>query len=276
MSYNIHGNFLSQNTGKVFQFNITGITILSNVVQSIDPSSRVQISTDGQFALTLLQPDQYFSNNNFFNPSDPPNNNFSSSGLAFEDTNGNLYNMHSNGSTNEIFNNIGGGINNATLNLSVACYLENCKILLDDGMTYKKIIELDINDRIASFGYIENNEKLIFYSEDKNKYESSEIIFLGKFNAGTTPYTKIPRDFFGVDLPLEETSFSNGHRIIINDIMMLCRDYHENKEVPEKENYMYHFECEKHFIVKVNGIFTESMLDCDGSYRNNFQCIFKK
>jgi hypothetical protein len=43
-----------------------------------------------------------------------------------------------------------------------------------------------------------------------------------------------------------------------------------------EKNYMYHFKSEKHCIVKVNGIFTESILDCDGSYRNNFQCIFRK
>lgn len=59
--------------------------------------------------------------------------------------------------------------------------------------------------------------------------------------------------------------------------MKLSKEYVEEGKgklvIPKEPVYFYHFECEEHSIVRVNGIYSESMIDCDGTYKNRFEKI---
>jgi antigen 43 len=94
------------------------------------------------------------------------------------------------------------------------------------------------------------------------------------------------KDSLGHGLPFKDLEVSQQHRIIRNHKFEVCKDIPNDHNIfkysylhpryfrtKEKLTY-YHLECEEHSIIMVNGILTETLLDCNKDYKHRFTKIF--
>lgn len=160
-------------------------------------------------------------------------------------------------------------VNNSIIdNSDVFCYTENCKILLSNN-TYKLIRELTSKDEIKIYGIFNKYMDFNLFDDER----STKILFLGKL----TLYNICPNNY-----PVEVTHNSKkifvspGHRIIINNLTYTAKNINNDINKDNKLNKVeyYHLLCDNHYIINVDGFLTETMIDCDGTYRNKFEKIF--
>jgi hypothetical protein len=155
------------------------------------------------------------------------------------------------------------------------CYVKGTKILTDNG--YKCIEDLQVNDKVVTNGKIIDNSYLDVNSEDNSEDNSEEkqdyilkpILWIGKFDKQILSSDSIPiciqKDALGENLPFEDFYISPGHRIILDDKMVLSKDLINGTTIYQDYNkesiIYYHLELESHFAITANGILSESYLD---------------
>jgi hypothetical protein len=167
---------------------------------------------------------------------------------------------------------------------SIPCYIGSSLIQMDSG-NYKKIEDIKFGDSIMCYGHIINNSEFIIEKE-----YSKIVKFLGKRTIKGKLYKnsypiKIKKYTFN-DLPFEDLIISPLHRIKTEDNNIGISSFdllkrYENEEIEKMTDYSqkivyYHIqtEDEKHSIIKVNGILSETLNDYNGMYKKNFEIIF--
>lgn len=148
------------------------------------------------------------------------------------------------------------------------CYSKGTLILTNQG--YIKVEDIKKGDIVVREGTILESsilEKIIGIKE-------TPIIWISKFrpkilNSRTRPIC-IKKNAFGEKTPFVDLYVSPGHRLLINDEMVLSSDlingetiYQDNE--CESVEY-YHFECDKHSAIYANGVLAETYLDFDTRY----------
>lgn len=168
---------------------------------------------------------------------------------------------------------------------NIACYLEGSLILVyNREFFYKKIEDIDHNDKIVVFGKILDNK----YFKINDNFTLEDIIFKGKISIRNVNSSDYPICFkansLGEKLPIIDLEISPGHRIINNNKFLIANQHKFNNSIFQynKDEYFisknkktvtyYHLECKEHNIICVNGILTESLLDF--GYKRNLIKIF--
>lgn len=168
--------------------------------------------------------------------------------------------------------------------VNAACYLEGSLILVNNGENfYKRIEEIDVNDKVVTFGKILNNR---YFNISECSLE--DILFKGKINIRNVNDVDYPVCFKKNSLkdnsPIFDLEISSGHRVIFQDKFLVAGDFKFNSEIFKynKNNYLekknkksvtyYHLECKEHSIICVNGVLSESLLDFN--YKKNMIKIF--
>lgn len=161
-------------------------------------------------------------------------------------------------------------------NQDIACYLEGTKILMGNN-EYKLIENINKNDMIMIYGIIKNNIDIELFDQPQSK----KICFFCKINIKNIYNKNCPIYFDKESLgkvPFEKLGISPQHRIIYNDKFLIAKNlvnlngiYKSN--TINKLSY-YHLECEEHYIIKANGVLSETLLDFNNDFKNKLEKIF--
>ena len=160
-------------------------------------------------------------------------------------------------------------------NIDATCYNEDSFIQLSNKL-YKKIKNLTSEDKVLVYGIFDENMN---YTLFKNPVSKS-IIFLGKctfYNLSPNNYPiSFCKNSLNNDIPFTNLKLSPNHRLLHNKKSYCAKNLLKNDIYIYKTNKItyYHLECEKHFIINVNGILTETFINCDKDSKNKFERIF--
>lgn len=136
------------------------------------------------------------------------------------------------------------------------CFLEGSLVLLKRG--YIPIEEIREDDEIIVYAELNSTMGFEFYNEPK--YE--RVYFLGK-----TLTNLCGMYYFKTNTVGDNTDFyaTEGTRILKeNRTYNFPREFEEAVKIKEnKKVYVYHTALKKHYMIKVNGILTESMIPKD-------------
>lgn len=165
-------------------------------------------------------------------------------------------------------------------NQDVACYIEGTEILMENNK-YKLIENINKNDKIMVYGIIKNNTNIELFDQPKKE----KIIFLGKVsitNISEKDYPiRLNINSLENDLPFKRLEISPQHRIITNNKFVLAKELINSEDIIKcnsnnfkKSLTYYHLECQNHYIIKANGILSETLLDFNDDFKRNLERIF--
>jgi hypothetical protein len=147
--------------------------------------------------------------------------------------------------------------------LPIFCYAKGSLILTNYG--YVPIENIKVGDIIVTKGEIYNNEFI-----KNEEFETKPVVWTSKFsvnhlNSNSRPIC-IQKNALG-NCPFEDLYVSPGHRIILDNKMMLVKDMINGTTIYQDMNCTeveyYHLEFDKHRAIVANGVLTESYLDVD-------------
>ena len=145
----------------------------------------------------------------------------------------------------------------------IPCYSKGTLILTNQG--YIKVEDIKKGDIVVREGIISENA----ICEKNICIKDTPIIWIGKFtvkslHSKTRPIC-ITKNAFGEKTPFVDLYVSPGHKLLINDKMVLSSDlingetiYQDNE--CESVEY-YHFECDKHSAIYANGVLAETYVE---------------
>jgi hypothetical protein len=145
----------------------------------------------------------------------------------------------------------------------VPCYCKGTLILTNNG--YIKIEDIKKDDLVVIKGIIISNG---IYKKHVSSIEVPVIwiksIKVKNLNSDSRPIC-ITKNAFREGYPFEDLYVSPGHRLLINDKMVLAKDL-INGEIIYKDYdcesvEYYHLECEEHSALYANGVLAETYLD---------------
>ena len=166
---------------------------------------------------------------------------------------------------------------NGTINITdnpIVCYSKGTLILTNQG--YLPIENIKNGDKVVTKGKIYEN---IFLQKNINTKEEP-VIWISKFkvkdlNSISRPIC-IKKDAFGEDYPFVDLYVSPGHRVLLNDEMVVASNIINEKTIYQDNKCecieYYHLECEEHFAIYANGVLAETYLEIDNS-RDIFENI---
>ena len=164
-----------------------------------------------------------------------------------------------------------------TLNPITLCFLRGTPVLTKrgNGIAYVNVENLQVGDRVVSFGSIHENEDVSLHRQPL----FTPIEWIQSFK----PQSKNDRTYpilfkkgcLGINTPEKDVWMSPGHRVIVHGRMATAKSLVngttilQDKLKMEKEEIEYfHFETEGHSIVDVAGIKTETFKNIGYSFRN--------
>jgi hypothetical protein len=144
------------------------------------------------------------------------------------------------------------------------CFLKGSLVLLERG--YTRIEEIIPEDKIVVFGELEKNMNFVMYKEPK--YE--KIICVGAQNSQRYYLSEFKIDSLGKNVPFEKFFPTRGTRILDpitnrfkNSSEFECIENIYDKYDPKFIIPHYHILTNKHLIIKINGVLTETIIEED-------------
>lgn len=164
------------------------------------------------------------------------------------------------------------------INGNPVCYLKGTKILTEFG--YVAIENLSIGDKVVTKGEIHESG----YIDSDNEVVLKPIVWIGNFTAPNLDNKTLPicikANALGENMPFEDLYVSPGHRILLDNKMVLSTDLINGETIFQDMNMIsveyYHIELESHFSVIANGVLSESYLHFDGHGIFNHRQIIHK
>lgn len=154
-------------------------------------------------------------------------------------------------------------------NLDVSCYLEGTKILTTKG--YINIENLSGDEILITKGIINKPNFILENGE-------SEINWIGKITYNYTNNKSYPVYVKKNSLNNSEDIWvSQGHQIIYDNKFLVIADLlDENIFIDKSYSKLtyYHIECDKHYIIDVSGILSETFYDYGA--KKEFEIIYQK
>jgi len=149
----------------------------------------------------------------------------------------------------------------------IICYARGTLILTKQG--YVTIEDIKDGDKVVTKGKIFENTH---FQKNINTKEES-VLWISKFKVQNLDSKSRPicikKNAFGEDYPFTDLYVSPGHRLLLNDEMVIAQNiingttiYQDNE--CESVEY-YHLECEDHSAIYANGVLAESYLDINNS-----------
>jgi hypothetical protein len=160
-----------------------------------------------------------------------------------------------------------------TINGDPVCYLKGTQILTEKG--YISIENLEVGDFIVTKGAIIDNNII----DVNNPFTLKPITWISHFKAPNLDTKTLPicikTNALGQNYPLKDLFVSPGHRLILNDKLILAKDLINNVTIFQDTNFLeveyYHLELDVHSAIIANGILSETYLDFNtrGIFNNN-------
>jgi hypothetical protein len=151
--------------------------------------------------------------------------------------------------------------------------MKGTRILTSNG--YKKIEQLNLNDKLLTNGSINNNLKGEFYVKYFSTDESP-IYGIGNFSIKKTSKKTAPicikKNAFSINYPMNDLYVSPEHLILLpSKSFVKAKNLINGKTVVQdftlSDVVYYHIELEKHSVITAENILSESYLDIGNRYK---------